>query len=315
MMNLPDSLFPDFENSECAFTNGGATANGVRALDLSLASVDELLQLLGEPEHREKAISLLTRIKKQGSNKDLALQIWRSPNTIFFLLTEIISIYKSFTPEKLTMKESSRVCDVLVLFECLASHRQTKKEFLNVQIHCYLYPFLMTEERGRPFQYLRLMSLGVIGGLLKEIDDPIAKDSVHHLLQSGFFPMCLRSIEFGNDLSQSTASWIISRLLIQKQGLQYCYEPTTRMCAIMRVFKDAIEKMHDKPSATVLKNIIQCYLIVSETSRGCLLIKSFIPSILMSAPYINALRAHPASIKNLLEIFQRLAKGHETTTD
>lgn len=64
-----------------------------------------------------------------------------------------------------------------------------------------------------------------------------------------------------------TASWIISRLLIQKQGLQYCYEPTTRMCAIMRVFKDAIEKMHDKPSATVLKNIIQCYLIVSETSR------------------------------------------------
>ena len=62
-MNLPDSLFPDFENSECAFTNGGATANGVRALDLSLASVDELLQLLGEPEHREKAISLLTRIK------------------------------------------------------------------------------------------------------------------------------------------------------------------------------------------------------------------------------------------------------------
>ena len=27
----------------------------------------------------------------------------------------------------------------------------------------------MTEERGRPFQYLRLMSLGVIGGLLKEV--------------------------------------------------------------------------------------------------------------------------------------------------
>ncbi|XP_074333941.1 cell differentiation protein rcd1-like isoform X2 [Apium graveolens] len=80
---------------------------------------------------------------------------------------EVLSIYKSLTPKKLAMKDSSKVCDVLVLFECLATHPQTKMQFLNVKIHCYLYPFLKTEETGKPFHYLRLMSLGVIGGLLR----------------------------------------------------------------------------------------------------------------------------------------------------
>lgn len=35
------------------------------------------------------------------------------------------------------------------------------------QIPLYLYPFLNTVSRHRPFEYLRLTSLGVIGALVK----------------------------------------------------------------------------------------------------------------------------------------------------
>ncbi|KAL8128102.1 hypothetical protein AgCh_014893 [Apium graveolens] len=259
MLNLPDSLYPDpIQGDNSVMSNGGAPANNngpcdgaSKAIDWPSASVEDLVVLLREPEHREKAISSLTQIK------------------------EVLSIYKSLTPEKLTMKDSSKVCDVLVLFECLATHPQTKMQFLNVQIHCYLYPFLETEETSKPFQYLRLMSLGVIGGLLKE-----------------------------------TASWIMSRIMMQEQGLQYCCEPANRLCAIMKVFNDVIEKMQDEPSTTVLKNIIQCYVILSDDpSRGCLLLRSFIPPILTTAPYIEALRARPITLKKLQDLFQKLSMG------
>ncbi|XP_074363248.1 cell differentiation protein rcd1-like [Apium graveolens] len=269
MLNLPDSLYPDpIQGDNSVMSNGGAPANNngpcdgaSKAIDWPSASVEDLVVLLREPEHREKAISSLTHIK------------------------EVLSIYKSLTPEKLTMKDS-------------------------IQIHCYLYPFLETEETSKPFQYLRLMSLGVIGGLLKEVGDPSTKVAVHCLLESGLFPLCLKSIEYGNELSQSTASWIMSRIMMQEQGLQYCCEPANRLCAIMKVFNDVIEKMQDEPSTTVLKNIIQCYVILSDDpSRGCLLLRSFIPPILTTAPYIEALRARPITLKNLQDLFQKLSMG------
>ncbi|KAL8145509.1 hypothetical protein AgCh_003607 [Apium graveolens] len=253
MLNLPDSLYPDpIQGDNSVMWNGGAPANnngpsdgGSKAIDWPSANVEDLVVLLREPQHREEAISSLTQIK------------------------EVLSIYKSLTPEKLTMKDSSKVCDVLVLFECLATHPQTKMQFLNVKIHCYLYPFLETEETSKPFQYLRLMSLGVIGGLLKEVGDPSTKVAVHCLLESGLLPLCLKSIEYGNELSQS-----------------------------------------DEPSPRVLKNIIQCYVLLSDDpSRGFHLLSSFIPPILTTALYIEALRARPVTLKKLQNLFQKLSMG------
>ncbi|XP_074346877.1 cell differentiation protein rcd1-like [Apium graveolens] len=287
-------------------SNGGAPANNngpsdgtSKAIDWPSASVEDLVVLLGEPQHREKAISSLTQIK------------------------EVLSIYKSLTPEKLTMKDSSKVCDILVLFECLTTHPQTKMQFLNVKIHCYLYPFWETEERRKPFEYLRLMSLGVIGGLLKVVGDPSTKVAVHYLLESGLFPLCLKSIEYGNELSQSTASWIVSRIMMQEQGLQYCCEPANRLCAIMKVFNDVIEKMQDEPSSTVLKNIIECYVILSDDPRLasnlskhiCQAVQGLSPPEKLhsvntdNCPYIEALRARPVTLKNLQYLFQKLSMG------
>lgn len=49
-------------------------------------------------------------------------------------------------------------------------------------IPLFLYPFLNTVSKTRPFEYLRLTSLGVIGALVK----------VGHLLISLTLPRCLR---------------------------------------------------------------------------------------------------------------------------
>lgn len=102
------------------------------------------------------------------------------------LLQEIVSVYPLLYPPNLTAHVSNRVCNALALLQCVASHSETRQLFLNGQspmlppyltdrcptrsaahIPLFLYPFLNTISKTRPFEYLRLTSLGVIGALVK----------------------------------------------------------------------------------------------------------------------------------------------------
>ena len=101
------------------------------------------------------------------------------------LLQEIISVYPLLSPPNLTAHVSNRVCNALALLQCVASHSETRQLFLNgtfispfwkpktltgmspAHIPLFLYPFLNTTSKTRPFEYLRLTSLGVIGALVK----------------------------------------------------------------------------------------------------------------------------------------------------
>lgn len=60
-----------------------------------------------------------------------------------------------------------RVCNALALLQCVASHPETRSQFLLAHVPLFLYPFLHTSSKTRPFEYLRLTSLGVIGALVK----------------------------------------------------------------------------------------------------------------------------------------------------
>ena len=93
--------------------------------------------------------------------------LWHSFGTIAALLQEIITIYPAINPATLTAHQSNRVCNALALLQCVASHRETRSTFLAAHIPLFLYPFLHTVSKSRPFEYLRLTSLGVIGALVK----------------------------------------------------------------------------------------------------------------------------------------------------
>jgi CCR4-NOT transcription complex subunit 9 len=89
-------------------------------------------------------------------------------------------------------------------------------------IPLYLYPFLNTVSKNRPFEYLRLTSLGVIGALVK-IDD---SDVINFLLQTEIIPLCLRIMEAGSELSKTVATFIVQKILLDDMGLTYiCHTP------------------------------------------------------------------------------------------
>jgi len=95
-------------------------------------------------------------------------------------------------------------------------------------IPLYLYPFLNTISRQRPFEYLRLTSLGVIGALIK-MDDP---EVVQFLLQTEIIPLCLRIMETGSELSKTVATFIVQKILLDDNGLNYVCATSERFYAV-----------------------------------------------------------------------------------
>ncbi|KAG0496273.1 hypothetical protein HPP92_000964 [Vanilla planifolia] len=167
MANLPPSLSINQPPFGVPASPSPAAAVAAQAKDRKMASAEQLVLDLCDPELRENA--LLDLSKKREIFQDLAPLLWNSFGTIAALLQEIVSIYPALSPPTLTPGASNRVCNALALLQCVASHSETRILFLNAHIPLYLYPFLNTTSKTRPFEYLRLTSLGVIGALVKVI--------------------------------------------------------------------------------------------------------------------------------------------------
>ncbi|KAJ6751753.1 hypothetical protein OIU85_002202 [Salix viminalis] len=224
MANLPQSLSMSapFGLSSASNPASAAVAGAPANKDRKMASAEHLVLDLSSPDLRENALLELSKnkdlfqelapfvwnsfgtiaalIQKRELFQDLAPLLWNSFGTIAALLQEIVSIYPVLSPPNLTPAQSNRVCNALALLQCVASHPDTRMLFLNAHIPLYLYPFLNTTSKSRPFEYLRLTSLGVIGALVK-VDDT---EVISFLLSTEIIPLCLRTMEMGSELSKTT---------------------------------------------------------------------------------------------------------------
>ncbi|KAI9403027.1 hypothetical protein POPTR_001G359300v4 [Populus trichocarpa] len=212
MANLPQSLsmnapfgVPSASNPASAAV-AGAPANK----DRKMASAEHLVLDLSSPDLRENA--LLELSKNKDLFQELAPFVWNSFGTIAALIQEIVSIYPVLSPPNLSPAQSNRVCNALALLQCVASHPDTRMLFLNAHIPLYLYPFLNTTSKSRPFEYLRLTSLGVIGALVK-VDDT---EVISFLLSTEIIPLCLRTMEMGSELSKTVECYYFTSFCFSK---------------------------------------------------------------------------------------------------
>lgn len=258
-----------------------------------MASAEQLVLELCDPELRENA--LLELSKKREIFHDLAPLLWHSFGTIAALLQEIVSIYPYLTPPNLSAGASNRVCNALALLQCVASHSETRIFFLSAHMPLYLYPFLNTTSKTRPFEYLRLTSLGVIGALVK-IDDT---DVISFLLKTEIIPLCLRTMENGSELSKTVATFIVQKILLDDVGLHYICATAERFFAVIQVLGTMVESLAEQPSTRLLKHIIRCYLRLSDNPRSpalaCEALQDHLPKVLRDGTFDNCLRDDPAT--------------------
>lgn len=228
---------------------------------------------------------LLELSKKRESFSDLAPILWHTYGTVAALLQEIVSIYPLLSPPTLTAHASNRVCNALALLQCVASHPDTRSLFLSAHVPLYLYPFLNTQSKSRPFEYLRLTSLGVVGALVK-MDD---SDVINFLLQTEIIPLCLRIMETGSELSKTVATFIVQKILLDETGLKYVCATAERFYAVSTVLNNMIGILVLNPSVRLLKHIVRCYLRLSDNVRAREALRQCLPMSLRDDTFGNAL--------------------------
>ncbi|EFA84133.1 cell differentiation family [Heterostelium album PN500] len=243
-----------------------------------------LVKDLTIPEKRENALVDLS--KKRESVPDLAPILLNSFGTIAALLQEIVSIYPLLSPPKLKALPSNRVCNALALLQCVASHPDTRTFFLHSHIPLFLYPFLNTSSKNRPFEYLRLTSLGVIGALVK-IDDSTVID---FLLSTEIMTLCVRIMETGSELSKTVATFIVQKILLDDMGLNYICATNERIIAFLMVLKNMVVSLIEQPSPRLLKHVIRCYLRLAENPKSRELLRQYIPMALQDGTFNSHLK-------------------------
>ena len=163
------------------------------------------------------------------------------------------------------------------ILQCVASHPETRSAFLLAHIPLYLYPFLHTVSKTRPFEYLRLTSLGVIGALVKTDEQEV----INFLLTTEIIPLCLRIMESGSELSKTVATFILQKILLDETGLYYICQTYDRFSHVAMILGKMVISLAKEPSGRLLKHVVRCYLRLSDNQRYYLrifLTKSFLTS-------------------------------------
>ncbi|KAF7491255.1 hypothetical protein SSS_05372 [Sarcoptes scabiei] len=284
---------------------------GTQTNNNSSARIMQLIQDLLSMETREQALMELSR--KRENVEDLAILLWNSFGAIAALLQEIVSVYPTINPPTLNAHLSNRVCNALALLQCVASHTQTRAVFLQANIPLFLYPFLnmTTSSKTRPFEYLRLTSLGVIGALVKTDE----KEVINFLLKTEIIPLCLRIMESGTELSKTVATFILQKILLDDTGLNYICQTYDRFSHVAMILGKMVMALSKDQSARLLKHVIRCYLRLSDNARAREALRHCLPDLLRNNTF-NACLANDRPTKNwLIQLLKNIEKDSSQQTN
>ncbi|PVI05960.1 cell differentiation protein rcd1 [Periconia macrospinosa] len=270
--------------------------------------LDWIAQLM---KNGTRETALLELSKKREQVPELALILWHSYGTsrltgtgvMASLLQEIISVYPLLNPSQLTAAASNRVCNALALLQCVASHTETRGLFLSAHIPLFLYPFLNTTSKSRPFEYLRLTSLGVIGALVKNDSSEV----INFLLTTEIIPLCLRIMETGSELSKTVAIFIVQKILLDDIGLAYICQTYERFYAVGTVLSNMVNQLVEQQTVRLLKHVVRCFLRLSDNARAREALRQCLPEPLRDATFSSVLRDDAATKRCLAQLLINLS--------
>ncbi|KAL9610541.1 MAG: hypothetical protein Q9167_004753 [Letrouitia subvulpina] len=263
---------------------------------------------------RETALMELS--KKREQVPELALIIWHSFGNRFSswiakfrtlilssgvmtsLLQEIISVYPLLNPSQLTAAASNRRQVFHVEANPLASLPLTL-----AHIPLFLYPFLNTTSKSRPFEYLRLTSLGVIGALVKNDSSEV----INFLLTTEIIPLCLRIMETGSELSKTVAIFIVQKILLDDTGLGYICHTYERFYAVGTVLSNMVTQLVEQQTVRLLKHVVRCFLRLSDNARAREALRQCLPEPLRDATFSSVLRDDAATKRCLAQLLINLS--------
>lgn len=190
-------------------------------------------------------------------------------------------------------------------------------------IPLFLYPFLNTTSKSRPFEYLRLTSLGVIGALVKNDSTEV----INFLLTTEIIPLCLRIMETGSELSKTVAIFIVQKILLDDNGLNYICATYERFYAVGTVLSNMVGQLVEQQTARLLKHVVRCFLRyvplrstwtntvltlcrLSDNARAREALRQCLPEPLRDATFSSVLRDDAATKRCLAQLLINLSDSN-----
>lgn len=255
-----------------------------------LKDEDLIIKWISKIKNEDTKAIAIDNLTKFRDKKELSIYLWYSRGTIAALLQEIISTYQYLSSSKLSLERSNKICSVINLFQCIASQDSTRKEFLESQILIFLYPFLNNTNKTKPYEYLKLTSLSVIGTLLKSNDPEI----ISFLINTQITPLLLKIMEKGSELSRTMACCIVYKIVQDDNGIKYICDKKERYNGIIQFMRVMIK---NKFSQRLIKHILKTFLRLSENKDARYILKNDVLKDIKNESFIKCL---DDSSKNLL---------------
>lgn len=162
--------------------------------------------------------------------------------------------------------------------------------------------------KTRPFEYLRLTSLGVIGALVKTDEQEV----INFLLTTEIIPLCLRIMESGSELSKTVATFILQKILLDDTGLAYICQTYERFSHVAMILGKMVLQLSKEPSARLLKHVVRCYLRLSDNPRAREALRQCLPDQLKDTTFAQVLKDDTTTKRWLAQLVKNLQEGQVT---
>ncbi|XP_051125756.1 uncharacterized protein LOC127247783 [Andrographis paniculata] len=225
-------------------------------------TTNRLIIDLADSRLRENALAHLAR--RARGFQDLAIRLWFSFGTIAILLQEVLSVYPFLSQPSLTPIQSDRLCNVLTLLQCVASHQETRSLFAQACLPFYLVVLLNQIGELRCFERIRILTLGIIAALV-QVPDPRV---ISLLLEAELIRPCLCAMQRGSEFSRTVATLIVKRLLLDDNGLQHVCQRPDLLLSVWQALGSVVASLSQLPSTPLLRDVIACYLCLFKNERS-----------------------------------------------
>nr|AAC25937.1 hypothetical protein [Arabidopsis thaliana] len=241
MVNLPDSLYEDYSKLKLTSPSNASSSSSAPPPRLSVVAHPTV----------EMIIQWVCDIHKPKS--------YMSDFALHNLAYEVFEAYRHLAghislrlfPHPLN---PLRVYNVFLLFQSMACHPDTSRQFLRAKMPNYFYPLMDTGLIDKSDECMRLAALGVIAHMLKASEDGAVN---RYLMESGVVGFCVKPIEFGSTETKKVALYILDKIMSTDQGLYYCCVLADRFYVIDELLKKVLFYLSNMEDPVAANNRIQ----------------------------------------------------------
>ena len=177
------------------------------------------------------------------------------------LVQEIQIVYPLLSPPKLRNHHNQRICNALVLLQAVASNEETQVPLVDSDIPMMLFPFLHTVSRPKPYEYLRVVSLGVLGALVKPANPKI----INKFRNTDLLALCLEIVKTTTEISAVVATFIIECILKEEHSFEEICKDDALFAEIATTTINLFVVPDVKMRET--KHALRCLALLSKSQR------------------------------------------------